>query len=148
MLEAKQEHLKESVTTKKVTLKFHKIPISFLEGVFARGDRRLGEVILKAWQKGCKFDSWDDHFRFDTWMETFRECGLDPAFYASRKRDFSEVLPWDHLDYGIRREYLENECKKAYEAATTPQCREKCSACGANKLNGGKCDAMCKNMVQ
>ena len=148
MLEAKQEHLKESVTTKKITLKFHKIPISFLEGVLARGDRKVCEVILKAWQKGCKFDSWDDHYKYDVWMETFEECGIDPRFYASRKREFTEVLPWDHLDYGIRREFLENECKKAYEAATTPQCREKCAACGANKLNGGKCDAMCKSVVQ
>ncbi|MBR5497170.1 MAG: TIGR03960 family B12-binding radical SAM protein [Clostridia bacterium] len=148
MLRAKQEHLTESVKTKKITLKFHKIPISFLEGVFARGDRRLGEVIYKAWLKGCKFDSWDDQFKFDTWMETFEECGIDPAFYASRNREFTEVLPWDHLDYGIRREYLVNENKKAHEAVTTPQCREKCSACGAAKINGGKCDAMCKNLVQ
>ncbi len=142
MLKEKQEFLKECVTTRKVSLHFHKIPISFLEGVFARGDRKLNEVILKAWQKGCKFDSWDDQLKIETWLETFKECGVDPAFYASRKRDFSEVLPWDHLDYGIRREFLQNENKKAYAGETTVHCREKCSACGAAKLNGGKCHAM------
>lgn len=147
MLREKQLHLKDSVKTKKVSLHFHDIRISFFEGVLARGDRKLCEVILKAWQKGCKFDSWDDKFKFDTWMETFDECGINPAFYASRKRDFSEVLPWDHLDYGIRREFLENENIKAYSGETTPHCREKCSACGAARLNGGKCDAMRKNMV-
>lgn len=147
MLAAKQEHLKESVRTKKVSLHFHDIRISFFEGILARGDRKLNQVMLKAWQKGCKFDSWDDQFRFDDWMEAFRECGIDPSFYTSRKREFTEILPWDHLDYGIRREFLENENKKAHEAITTPHCREKCSACGAAKLNGGKCDAMCKNMV-
>lgn len=147
MLKEKQEHLKESVKTRKVSLHFHDIRISFFEGILARGDRKLNEVIRKAWQKGCKFDSWDDKFKFDIWMETFEECGIDPLFYTSRKREFTEVLPWDHLDYGIRREFLENENRKAHEAVTTPHCREKCSACGAAKLNGGKCDAMCKNMV-
>lgn len=146
-LAQKQQHLKDSVKTKKVSLHFHHINISFFEGVLARGDRKLCEVILKAWQKGCKFDSWDDKFKFDTWMETFDECGINPAFYASRKREFSEVLPWDHLDYGIRREFLENENIKAHKCETTPQCREKCSACGAARLNGGKCDAMRKDMV-
>lgn len=147
LLKEKQEHLKSSVKTRKVSLHFHDIRISFFEGILARGDRKLNEVILKAWQKGCKFDCWDDKFKYETWLETFEECGIDPLFYTSRKRDFSEVLPWDHLDYGIRREFLENENKKAHEAATTPHCREKCSACGAAKLNGGHCDAMCKNMV-
>ncbi|MCD7774635.1 MAG: TIGR03960 family B12-binding radical SAM protein [Clostridiales bacterium] len=146
-LKEKQEHLKETVKTKKVSLHFHDIRISFFEGILARGDRRLGKVILKAWQKGCKFDCWDDKFKFDTWMETFEECGIDPTFYTSRKREFSEILPWDHLDYGIRREFLENENIKAHKGLTTANCREKCSACGAAKLNGGKCDAMCQNMV-
>ncbi len=147
LLKEKQEHLRESVKTKKVSLHFHDIRVSFLEGILARGDRKLGEVILKAWQKGCKFDSWDEHFKFDLWLDTFKECGIDPAFYTSRKRDFNEILPWDHLDYGIRREFLKNENKKAHEGITTPHCREKCSACGAAKLNGGNCDAMRKNMV-
>ncbi len=147
MLAEKQQLLAESVKTKKINLKFHKIPISFLEGVLARGDRRLSAVIYDAWQNGCKFDSWDDHFKFDVWMQSFKNCSVDPAFYTSRKREFSEILPWDHLDYGIKRSFLEKENLKAHNGNTTPQCREKCSACGSAELNGGKCDAMCTNKL-
>lgn len=92
-------------------------------------------------EKGCKFDSWDDHFDFEKWMEAFDESGLDPSFYANRRRDFDEILPWDHLDYGISKKFLMNENKKAHESVTTPHCRIKCAGCGANRLNGGKCDA-------
>ncbi len=144
---SKQNHLLSSVTTKKVSVSYHKVNISFLEGVFARGDRRLCDVVEYAWRNGCKFDSWDDSFRFDTWLEAFEKCGVDPLFYTSRKRDYEEVLPWDHLDYGIRKEFLLRESKKAYENETTPHCRIKCAGCGSNMLNGGKCDALCQSMV-
>ncbi len=140
-LEEKQKHLYASVTTKKIRISTHLTPTSFLEGVFARGDRRLSKVLELAWKKGCKFDSWDDHFDFDKWMEAFDEAGLDPSFYANRRRDFDEILPWDHLDYGISKKFLMNENKKAHESVTTPHCRIKCAGCGANRLNGGKCDA-------
>lgn len=140
-LEEKQKHLYASVTTKKIRISTHLTPASFLEGVFARGDRRLSKVLELAWKKGCKFDSWDDHFDFDKWMEAFDEAGLDPSFYANRRRDFDEILPWDHLDYGISKKFLMNENKKAHESVTTPHCRIKCAGCGANRLNGGKCDA-------
>lgn len=140
-LEEKQKHLYESVTTKKIRISTHLTPTSFLEGVFARGDRRLSKVLELAWKKGCKFDSWDDHFKFDKWQEAFEEAGLDPSFYANRRRDFDEILPWDHLDYGISKKFLMNENKKAHESVTTPHCRIKCAGCGANRLNGGKCDA-------
>lgn len=146
-LKVKQEHLLASVKTKKVRVSYHKIDISFLEGVLARGDRRLCDVIEKAWKNGCKFDSWDDSFQIDVWEKTFEECGIDPLFYSSRKRDFSEILPWDHLDYGIRRQFLIDENKKAYAGKTTDHCRLQCAGCGANRLNGGKCDALSKNMV-
>ena len=146
-LKVKQEHLLASVKTKKVRVSYHKIDISFLEGVLARGDRRLCDVIEKAWKNGCKFDSWDDSFKIDVWEKTFEECGIDPLFYSSRKRDFSEVLPWDHLDYGIRKQFLIDENKKAYAGETTDHCRIQCAGCGANRLNGGKCDALSKNMV-
>ena len=79
----------------------HNSQTSFLEGVFSRGDRRLSEVVEKAWESGCKFDSWDDSLKFDVWMQCFEECGIDPYFYTSRKREFEEVLPWDHMDYGV-----------------------------------------------
>ncbi len=144
---SKQNHLLSSVTTKKVSVSYHKVNISFLEGVFARGDRRLCDVVEYAWKHGCKFDSWDDSFLFDVWLEAFEKCGVDPLFYTSRKRDYEEILPWDHLDYGIRKQFLINESKKAYENETTPHCRIKCAGCGTNMLNGGKCDAMCQSMV-
>ncbi|MDO4380507.1 MAG: TIGR03960 family B12-binding radical SAM protein [Clostridia bacterium] len=147
MLLEKQAHLLSCVKTRKVNVSYHKVDISFLEGVFARGDRKLSKVILYAWEHGCKFDGWDDSFKFDVWMEAFEKCGIDPLFYTSRKREFEEILPWDHLDYGIRKEFLINENKKAHESVTTPHCRIKCAGCGANKINGGKCDAMRKNMV-
>jgi len=143
-LAEKQKHLNESVTTKKIRISTHLTPTSFMEGVLARGDRRLSKVIELAWKKGCKFDSWDDQFKFDKWMEAFDELGIDPTFYANRKREYDEILPWDHLDYGVSKQFLINENKKAHCAETTPHCRIKCAGCGSNKLNGGKCDALCK----
>ena len=140
-LVAKQKHLMENVHTHKIQVSWHQSQTSFLEGVFARGDRKLCDVIEAAWRKGCKFDGWDEYFRFDKWMEAFEACGVDPAFYSNRRRDFSEILPWDHLDYGIRKEFLIEENQKAHESVTTPNCRQKCAACGAARLNGGKCDA-------
>ena len=112
---------------------------SILEAVLARGDRRLGAVILSAWKRGCYFDSWDENFFYDRWLEAFAECGLDPAFYASRRREFTEVLPWSHLDYGVSDKFLQRENEKAKQAATTPNCRLNCAGCGANQLVGGKC---------
>ena len=137
----KQKHLLSSVHSRKISVSYHQSDTSVLEGVLARGDRRLGEVIYNAWQKGSKFDSWDEFFDFQNWLEAFRECGLTPEFYANRVRKYDEVFPWDVMDYGIRKEFLIEENKKAHQSLTTPHCRIKCSACGANKLNGGKCDA-------
>ena len=144
MLAEKQAHLMNSVTTKKIKISTHTTQTSFMEGVLARGDRKLSGVIELAWRKGCKFDSWDDQFKYDKWMEAFEETGIDPAFYANRRRDYDEILPWDHLDYGISKAFLINENKKAHESVTTPHCRIKCAGCGSNKLNGGKCDALSK----
>ena len=113
----------------------------------ARGDRRLSDVIETAWKNGCKFDSWDDSFNIETWEKAFADCKIDPLFYSSRKREFTEVLPWDHLDYGIRKQFLIDENKKAYAGKTTDHCRIQCAGCGANMLNGGKCDALSKSLV-
>lgn len=146
-LVSKQNHLLSSVKTKKISVSYHKVNISFLEGVFARGDRRLCDVVEYAWKNGCKFDSWDDSFLFDVWLDAFDKCKIDPLFYTSRKREYSEILPWDHLDYGIRKQFLIDENEKALAATTTPHCRIKCAGCGTNRLNGGKCDALCKSMV-
>ncbi len=143
----KQKHLKESITTKKISFNYHAANTSYLEGVFARGDRKLCKVMLRAAEKGFHFDGWNDCFDFDAWMELFKECGVDPDFYTSRKRAFDEILPWDFLDYGVNKKFLISECEKAYGSATTPNCREKCSGCGASKYKGGVCFEKCKNMV-
>lgn len=140
-LKAKQAHLLECVTSKKIRVSYHETPTSLLEGVLARGDRRLSKVLLRAHELGCKFDSWDDHFNFDAWMQAFEENGIQPEFYTKRRRPFEELLPWDHLDYGVSRKFLEHENKKAHENKTTQHCRIHCAGCGANKLNGGHCDA-------
>ena len=139
-LERKQKLLKENLPSRKITVTAHDISTSFLEGVLARGDRRLCAVIEKAWRSGCTFDSWGEHFRFDIWQQTFRDTGTDPAFYANRKRSFNETLPWDHLDYGVSKAFLQKENERAHEEKTTPNCAEKCAGCGAKCLNGGVCD--------
>lgn len=141
-LKEKQQLLLESVKSRKISVSYHDARTSFLEGVFARGDRRLCDVMERAWRKGCRFDSWDECFRFEKWMEAFEECDVDPYFYTSRNRNYDEILPWDHMDYGIGKKFFQKEAEKAYQSVTTPHCREKCNACGANKLNGGKCDAL------
>lgn len=135
----KQKHLKESIHTKKISFNYHEADTSYLEGVFARGDRKLCKVMLKACEKGFRFDGWNDCFNFNAWMEIFKECGIDPDFYTTRKRSFDEILPWDFLDYGVCKRFLMSEREKAYNSKTTPNCREKCSACGANKYGGGIC---------
>nr|WP_317411900.1 TIGR03960 family B12-binding radical SAM protein [uncultured Solibaculum sp.] len=139
VVKEKQKHLVSSLTTRKINCNWHDAETSFLEAVFARGDRRLGRVMEAAFDKGCTFDSWEEFFQFDKWMEAFEQCGIDPAFYANRRRSFDEVLPWDHLDYGVDKSFLIREAKKAYESQTTPHCRLQCSGCGANRLKGGPC---------
>ena len=138
-LQEKQYALKGGVHSRKLSVSYHGAKTSFLEAVFARGDRRLCAVMEKAREFGLRFDGWDDCFDFDKWMEAFEACGLDPAFYANRHREFDEVFPWDHLDYGVKKEFFIEECKRAYAAQTTPNCKEKCSHCGAACYKGGIC---------
>lgn len=147
-LKRKQDLLKSTCTSKKITFRFHNTDMTYLEAVLARGDRKVGAVIEDAWRNGCTFDSWDDKFKIQTWLDSFKRTGISPEFYANRKRDYSEVLPWDVINAGIRKEFLIAESEKARRAETTCNCREKCAGCGSNMLNGGKCDALCKNMVQ
>ena len=135
----RQKLLRDSVTTKKVTVSWHESSVSFLEGVFARGDRRLSAVIEKALQKGCRFDGWDECFSLGKWLEAFTDCGIDPKFYTERQRKYDEVLPWEHLDYAVSKEFLIRENKLAHNNTTTPNCREKCSNCGAACFKGGVC---------
>ena len=137
----KQYHLKDLIKkrTRNIKYNYHDVRISLIEAVLARGDRRLGKVIYTAWSKGCKFDGWDEFFSFDKWMEAFSECDLDPKFYANRKRDYSEVLPWDHIAMGISKEFLIEENKKAYEGDLTRNCAVGCSTCGAQVYKTGIC---------
>lgn len=143
----KQNFLISCVKTRKVSVSRHVPWTSFLEGVFARGDRRLCDVIETAWRKGCKFDSWEEHLDREKWMDSFAENGIDPFFYTARKRSFDEVLPWDHMDYGVTKKFLIRENEKAHRGETTASCREKCAGCGAAKLNGGVCNEIRQNMV-
>ena len=126
----KQNHLKQVLNIKGVNFNWHEPYLSFLEACFSRGDRRIGSVLQKAWEKGCVLDGWSETFRFDLWMEAFRECGLDPAFYANRVRDRDEVMPWDHIDSGISKAFLWREKEKSLRAETTRDCRKGCNGCG------------------
>lgn len=143
----KQNFLISCVKTRKVSVSRHVPWTSFLEGVFARGDRRLCDVIETAWRKGCKFDSWEEHLDREKWMDSFAENAIDPFFYTARKRSFDEVLPWDHMDYGVTKKFLIRENEKAHRGETTASCREKCAGCGAARLNGGVCNEIRQNMV-
>ncbi|MBQ9850670.1 MAG: TIGR03960 family B12-binding radical SAM protein [Clostridia bacterium] len=143
----KQNYLISCVKTRKVSVSRHVPWTSFLEGVFSRGDRRLADVIETAWRKGCRFDGWEEHLDREKWMQSFEECGIDPFFYTARKREYDEVLPWDHMDYGVTKSFLVRENQKAHKGETTACCREKCAGCGASKLNGGVCDEIRQTVV-
>ncbi len=133
----KQKALQHSVTTKKISLSWHEVKTSVLEGVVARGDRRLGKAIYNAWKMGCKFDSWDECFDFEKWKQAIADAGLTIEFYANRVREENEILPWDHIDVGVSKKFLWREYQKAKSAQVTPNCKEHCAGCGANKLIGG-----------
>ncbi len=135
----KQNFLKERIKTRNISYNWHRSHVSFLEAVFAKGDRRLSEVLIAAHKKGCRFDGWDEHFSYEKWLEAFDECGVDPEFYAYRKIDHKEVLPWDHIDIGVSKAFLMKEHDKAYTEQTTPSCREGCAGCGAASFGGGVC---------
>lgn len=139
MIEHKQKLLVSSVKTKKIKVSWHDPNVSMLEAVLAKGDRRLSQVIYKAWQKGCKFDSWSEHYKYDKWLEAFDECNISPEFYANRQRPYDEILPWDHLDYYVSKEFFVRENQTARVGKTTPNCRQRCSACGLVKETGVKC---------
>ncbi|MBE7013072.1 MAG: TIGR03960 family B12-binding radical SAM protein, partial [Ruminococcaceae bacterium] len=137
-LRVKQQALKETITDRKIKYNYHEAPVSVLEGVFARGDRRLSAVLLKASEKGIRLDGWSEVFDYDKWMEAFTECGIDPMFYT-RARSFDEVLPWDMIDVGVSKNFLISEAKKAEQGIVTPNCRQKCAGCGAASFGEGVC---------
>jgi radical SAM family uncharacterized protein len=138
-LREKQRYLKDRIKSRHIIYNWHDAELSFLEAVFARGDRKVGNVLVKAWEKGCKFDSWGEHFKFKEWMEAFDECGVDPHFYANRRRSYDEVFPWDHIDVGVGKRFLIRENERAYGGELTSNCRADCSGCGAAAFGGGIC---------
>lgn len=127
------------INQKRIKYNWHEADVSIMEGVFARGDRKVGEVILKAYQKGCLYDAWGEYYKNDIWMETFAECGLSVDFYTTRKRSEEEIFPWDFIDAGVTKDFLLREWKKAQQEEVTLNCKEKCNACGASKFGTGIC---------
>ena len=132
----KQEHLREKLKIKGVNFNWHAPNLSFLEACFSRGDRKMGLVLKRAYERGCMLDGWNDQFKFDEWMQAFADCGIDPAFYANRERGKEEILPWDFLDCGVTKAFLWREKEKSDRAETTRDCRKGCNGCGIQRIRG------------
>ena len=142
-IEEKQKHLRDCIKSRKISVSLHNAGTSLIEAVLARGDRRVGEVIYTAWKKGCKFDGWDEYFDFEKWKEAFNECGVTPDFYAYRKREYDEIMPWEHIDLGISKKFLAHQDELAHKSISTPNCRQKCAGCGATVFGEGICCETC-----
>jgi radical SAM family uncharacterized protein len=146
----KIKSVRSNIKSRSVTYNWHDSIVSYLEAIFARGDRRVCEVLIKAYEKGAKFDGWTEYFNYEMWKEAFEECGVDGEFYAYRERSYEEVLPWEFIDIGIDREFLIKENERAKQVELTPDCRLGCKLCGINvNFKEGKCfeGAVC-NKVQ
>lgn len=139
LLHEKQKHLLASVKSKKISVSYHDADVSFIEAILAKGDRRLCDVIERVWKMGSRLDGWYEYFDAQRWYDAMNELNIDPAFYANRHREYDEVMPWDHLDFCVSKNFLIRENKLAHQEQVTPQCREKCSACGARALIKGEC---------
>lgn len=131
--------ISEQLNQKSIKYNWHEADASVLEGVLARGDRRLGEVILRVYQKGCFYDAWSEYYKNDVWMDTIEECGLSVDFYTHRERDLNEILPWDFIDCGVTKEFLKREWEKAKQEQISENCKLKCQGCGAVRFGGGIC---------
>lgn len=134
----KQRHLVRKLKNRNITYNYHDSDTSLMEAVFARGDRRLGKVLLRAHELGAKFDGWDEHFDLEIWKKAMEECGLDISFYAHRTRELDEVFPWDHIDVGVSKKFLIREAEKALKGEITPDCRKGCNGCGINVHDIGR----------
>ena len=140
MVNEKINAVKDSIKSKCIVYNYHEQKTSVMESVFARGDRRLCDVLIKAFKKGAKFDGWGQYFNYRYWMEAMEECNLDVDFYAYRERSYDEILPWDFIDIGVNRKYLEIENEKAKKAELTQNCRKGCTGCGVNvNFKDGEC---------
>ena len=132
--------VKGSIKSRSIHYNYHEQKTSYMEAVFARGDRRLSEVLIKAFEKGAKFDGWSEYFSFDIWKEALAECNVDGDFFTYREREYDEILPWDFIDIGVTRKYLERENEKAKKAELTQNCRKGCTGCGVNvNFKEGEC---------
>lgn len=137
VFKAKQEILREKLKHRAISYNWHRPETSYLEAVFARGDRKLAKVLIRAWELGCRFDGWNEHFDFTKWQEAFADCGIDPDYYATRNRSYDEIMPWEHINVGVSQEFLKRENERAEKGITTPYCREGCINCGITELFGG-----------
>ena len=124
---------------KSIKYNWHEADVTVLEGILARGDRKIGQALLKVYEKGGIFDAWSEYFDYQRWGDAFEECGIDTDFYTMRERDLDEIFPWDFIDTGVSKEFLKREWKNAHDEKVTPNCRMKCSGCGAMKFGGGVC---------
>ncbi len=129
----------EQLNQKSIKYNWHEADLSVLEGVLARGDRKVADVIVKAYEKGCMYDSWSEHFHNEKWLEAFEECGVDIGFYTTRPRELDEIFPWDFIDCGVTKEFLKREWIKSQQEVVTPNCRKQCQGCGAMRFGGGVC---------
>lgn len=134
-----KQGIMSQLNQKSIKYNWHEADVSVLEGVLARGDRKVGKAILKAYQKGCMFDSWSEFFHNDLWLASFEECGLDIGFYTTRERSDDEIFPWDFIDCGVTKEFLLREWKKAQNQKVSPNCKTQCQGCGANRFGVGIC---------
>ena len=124
---------------KSIKYNWHEADVSVLEGILARGDRKLNQAILRAYEKGCMYDAWSEYYKNDIWMETFEECGIDISFYTTRARGDDESFPWDFLDCGVTKQFLLREWHRAQEESVTPNCKMQCQGCGAARFQTGIC---------
>ena len=131
--------IKEQKNKKSIKYNWHEADVTVLEGILARGDRRVGKAILKAYERGCLFDSWSECFQHQLWLEAFEECGLDLAFYTTRERKEDEIFPWDFIEIGVSKKFLLREWKRAQKGEVTPNCKSACAGCGAAVFKGGVC---------
>ncbi|WP_310603484.1 TIGR03960 family B12-binding radical SAM protein [Anaerosporobacter sp.] len=131
--------MREQLNAKSIKYNWHEAELTMLEGVLARGDRRVSKIVYDAYKAGCIYDSWSEHFKFDMWMKAFEDNHIDPMFYVSRERSFEEILPWDFIDVGVTKAFLKKEYERAVSEKVTPNCRQACSGCGAMSFGGGVC---------
>ena len=129
----------EQLNQKSIKYNWHEADVSVLEGVFARGDRRVAKVILEAYRRGCLFDSWSEYYKNDVWIQCFEDCGVDIGFYTTRERADDEIFPWDFIDCGVTRQFLLREWKKAQAGIVSPNCQEQCQGCGVGTFRCGIC---------